>query len=162
MKRAGITGHRHLGDEGTSNWVRKSLLAAIHSEAIQIGVTSLAAGADQLFAECLLQESREFEAIIPCTGYEGTFDQAEHVCTYRELLRKAANVSTLPFPSPSEAAFLAAGIAVAERSQVLFAVWDGKPAAGLGGTADIVRYAKQRQQRVVQIDLLLKMVREIS
>jgi hypothetical protein len=30
------------------------------------------------------------------------------------------------------------------RSDRLLAVWDGKPAQGLGGTGDIVAYAKSR------------------
>jgi hypothetical protein len=31
-----------------------------------------------------------------------------------------------------------------DRSSVLVAVWDGQPARGLGGTADVVAYARQR------------------
>jgi len=27
-------------------------------------------------------------------------------------------------------------------------VWNGRPAAGLGGTADIVRYAEQKNKRI--------------
>ncbi len=43
---------------------------------------------------------------------------------------------------------MAAGRAVADRSDLLLAVWDGAPAAGLGGTADIVRYAEERGKAV--------------
>ena len=52
---------------------------------------------------------------------------------------------------PSEAAFLAAGRLVVERSDVLAAVWDGKPARGSGGTADVVDYAKELRREVVVI-----------
>ena len=33
---------------------------------------------------------------------------------------------------------------VPDRSSVLVAVWDGQPSRGLGGTADVVAYARQR------------------
>jgi hypothetical protein len=37
------------------------------------------------------------------------------------------------------------GRAVGDRSNVLVAVWDGQPARGLGGTADVVvAYARER------------------
>ena len=31
-----------------------------------------------------------------------------------------------------------------EHADVLIAVWDGRPARGMGGTADAVAYARQR------------------
>ena len=36
------------------------------------------------------------------------------------------------------------GRAVVDRSSVLVAVWDGQPSRGLGGTADVVAYARER------------------
>ncbi len=33
------------------------------------------------------------------------------------------------------------GLVVVERCDLLLAIWDGHPAHGLGGTADIVAYA---------------------
>jgi hypothetical protein len=44
----------------------------------------------------------------------------------------------------TERAHLAAGQVVVDRSERLVAVWDGKPARGIGGTADIVSYARQK------------------
>jgi hypothetical protein len=32
---------------------------------------------------------------------------------------------------------------VVEASELLVAVWDGEPARGLGGTADVVAYARE-------------------
>jgi hypothetical protein len=31
-----------------------------------------------------------------------------------------------------------------DRSDVLLAVWDGRPARGFGGTGDVVAYARRR------------------
>jgi hypothetical protein len=36
-----------------------------------------------------------------------------------------------------------------DLSDLLIAVWDGKEAKGKGGTADIVRYARERDTEVV-------------
>ena len=45
----------------------------------------------------------------------------------------------------------AAGKAIAERSDLVLAVWDGRPAGGLGGTADVVKYARERGTTVAVI-----------
>lgn len=53
-------------------------------------------------------------------------------------------MDTLPFSEPSEEAFYAAGKAVVDACDWLIAVWDGEPARGLGGSADVVAYARNR------------------
>jgi hypothetical protein len=40
-----------------------------------------------------------------------------------------------------EDAYARAGHAIVDASDVLVALWDGKPARGRGGTAEIVQYA---------------------
>ena len=47
-----------------------------------------------------------------------------------------------PFPGPSEQAFLEAGKYIVTHCELLFAVWNALPARGVGGTADIVMFAK--------------------
>jgi hypothetical protein len=68
---------------------------------------------------------------------------------YDELLAEAKHVERLPFIESTEQAHLAAGQAVADRSDRLVAVWDGKPARAIGGTADIVSYARQKGVPVI-------------
>jgi hypothetical protein len=63
-------------------------------------------------------------------------------------LEAAHSVTRLDYAEPTEEAFLAAGKSVVDNCQVLIAVWDGKPARGLGGTADIVRYARDTGKAV--------------
>jgi hypothetical protein len=43
---------------------------------------------------------------------------------------------------------MTAGRTVADRCDLLLAVWDGQPAAGLGGTADVVSHATYRGKSV--------------
>jgi len=57
-------------------------------------------------------------------------------------------VDTLAFREPSEEAFFAAGKAVVDACDWLIAVWDGEPARGLGGSADVVAYARNQGRRV--------------
>jgi len=62
---------------------------------------------------------------------------------YEYLLKAAGSQVQLDYERPSEEAFMAGGKAVVDGCDILLAVWDGKPAAGLGGTADVVAYAKE-------------------
>jgi hypothetical protein len=115
-----------------------------------IGVSSLAVGADQMFAELILAVGARFDAIIPCDQYERTFN-FEDRNRYAALLKRAASIERLAFPHPSEEAYLAAGQRVVDLSDMLIAVWDGRQAQGKGGTADIVTYANSRGTRVTVV-----------
>jgi hypothetical protein len=109
-----------------------------------VGLTSLAAGADQTLAFCILAAGGCIEAIVPAHGYRNTMTGKDRQ-SYDHLLALARRVIELPNPQPSEVAYHAAGQAVVEGSDLLIAVWDGQPAAGLGGTGDVVAYAKQQK-----------------
>ena len=112
-----------------------------------IGACSLAVGADQVFAEEVLAAGGSLHIIVPALDYESTFSRHSLV-RFQQLLAIAATVEVLDFETSSEEAFLAAGRRVVELADVMLAVWDGQPARGLGGTADIVAYAKKRGVRV--------------
>lgn len=70
---------------------------------------------------------------------------------FRALLARAERVETLGHPEPTEDAFFHAGRRVADLAEVLVAVWDGEPARGLGGTGDVVDYARTTGCEVVII-----------
>jgi hypothetical protein len=139
----GITGHQNIPAGallGIEERIRGILLP--HRARGLAGIGSLAAGADQLFARCVLDLGGSLEVVLPCEGYETTFaSTAERRC-YEAILTAATTVGRLPYPEPSEEAFMAAGTVVADRCELLIAVWDGLPAEGLGGSADVVRYAR--------------------
>jgi hypothetical protein len=150
MTRAGITGHQKLGDSSAEQSVRQALQRVISQfEKPLIAVTSLAAGADQLFTCVMLNCGASIDAVIPFEGYERTFTTPTARDEYFALLSRATTVSVLPRAGNDEECFLEAGKLVVCRSDVLVAVWDGRPARGLGGTADIVRFA--RDERHVEI-----------
>jgi hypothetical protein len=155
--RFGITGHQILPprivDRAVKHWRR-----VLPVGAQLYGVSSLAEGADQLFATHVLAAGGTLEAILPCADYAKSLRTVDGQARFSELRRAAETVITLPYPKPSEQAFLAAGQMLVERCDHLFAIWDGQPARGLGGTADIVAYARAHgsQITVLWVDGVLR------
>lgn len=157
---AGLSGHQQIGDDQTVVWVEQQLLIALVTEGVTEGCTSLAIGADQLFARTLLKKGLPFRVVVPCVGYDKTFSGQDREM-YFSLLSRASVVTTLDFDRPSEAAFYEAGKHVVDRSDILIAVWDGLAARGLGGTADVVRFAQGQRKRVIHLDTSTHSVRVI-
>lgn len=151
--RIGITGHQRLSDPSGWDWVKSEMLALVKaSPRPLIALSSLAAGADQMFAEIVLQDGGTLEAVIPFEDYEKTFADDVDKASYRGLLESSARVEVLPRTDSDEEAYLRAGTRVVDLCELLVAVWDGKPAAGLGGTGDVVEYALQIQRNLVHLN----------
>lgn len=108
-----------------------------------IGITCLADGADQLFARAVLDHGGVLEVVVPAQRYRDGLEPASAREEYDRLFARACHVERLSFAESTEQAHMAAGRFIVETSDVLVAVWDGKPARGLGGTADVVRYARE-------------------
>jgi hypothetical protein len=91
----------------------------------------------------LVEAHGELRVIVPSSGYERTFNKDRLALKeFKDLLKKATEVERLPFDRPTEEAFFAAGQRVVDCCDRLIAIWDGRPARGLGGTADVVAYAR--------------------
>lgn len=147
----GVTGHQSAPPEA---WLLldRELEEMFRTEPSGFtGISSLAAGADQRFADAVLRHGGTLDVVRPSDRYEESFATADDLAKYSRLLARASQVEGLTFPRPSEDAYLAAGQRIVDRCDVLIAVWDGQPALGKGGTADIVDYAEQvgRTIRVV-------------
>ncbi|MBX3177727.1 MAG: hypothetical protein KF886_10225 [Candidatus Hydrogenedentes bacterium] len=141
MTKIGITGHQNLPPYSLDTV--RSMIDRVLNEFDKpvTGISSLAVGADQLFAESVLQHQGQLTALIPCQGYEATFEAEADLNRYHGLLHKASSVIELDYSEPSEVAFLEAGHELVRMSDLLIAVWDGK-SGGKGGTADIVAFAQ--------------------
>jgi hypothetical protein len=144
VPRIGITGHRGLSPR-TQALIAAALRTELepHAGADLVGVSCLAGGPDQLFARTVLDLGGTLEVVVPAEQYREGLDPDERH-GYDELLAEAKQVERLPYVESTEQAHLAAGQTVVDRSERLVAVWDGKPARGIGGTADIVGYARQK------------------
>ena len=157
-----ITGHQKLADASGWDWVREALLAAL-SEISRplIGCSSLAAGADQIFAELVLARGGELRVVLPFAAYEQTFAAATDRESFRTLYRRATAVEVLTEYPDRERSYWAAGRRVVDLADRVLAVWNGKPAAGLGGTGDVVAYALAAGKPVLHFDPVSQHVRRL-
>lgn len=145
----GISGHQKL--KVSSAWTEiQGRLGELLAKAEKplTGLTSLAIGADHLFAETVLESGGEIEAIIPFDGYEMKFKEGPDREAFRRLLERASRIETLEKHGTDEDAYLAAGKRIVDLCDRMIAVWDGQPAAGVGGTGDIVDYCKTQGKPV--------------
>jgi len=158
--RFGVTGHQRLDDSSQWSWVRQQIERLFMERGRQgdEATSALAIGADTLFAELALDFGLRLSVVIPCAHYDDTFVLDEDRLRYARLYSRAHVKRILEYPGPSEEAFEDAGHVVAEESDLLIAVWNGKPAAGRGGTGDIVRWARARGKEMVWLDPITKKV----
>ena len=143
--RIAISGHRGLPaatERLIDQAIRDHLARYAASDRI-VGISALADGADQIFARAVLDLGGQLEVIVPASRYRDGLPESAHD-TYDALLSAAAAVDRLGYVESTEDAHMAASRAMLDRAEHLFAVWDGKPARGYGGTADVVAEARRR------------------
>ena len=146
MTRIGVTGHRDIPAAVISpvrSGIRAELSVRAAGAAPVEAFSSLAAGADQLFAAIALDCGIPVTAVIPGMDYERHFGGAQALESYRRLLRLCAGRVDLPYERTDDTAYYAAGRWIVDHADRMVAVWDGLPARGLGGTGDIVDYARR-------------------
>ncbi len=157
--RIGVTGHQHLAQPDAWHWVRVQIDRIIeHTPPPVVGLSSLALGADQIFAESVLEHGGALEAVIPFPEYEDRFAGQHEREVYRRLLGRAVHRIVLPRAGSDEESYYAAGRFIVDSADLLLAVWDGEPAKGLGGTGDVVRYAERARKPVVHVDPIKRRV----
>lgn len=141
VTRIGVTGHRVVPD-AVLPAVRSGMRSALRGSCPVRALSCLAAGADQLFAWIALEQGVPLTAVLPGMDYESHLGDAEVRAAYRDLLKRSTDCVELPREPTHEEAYYAAGRYVVDHVDRLVAVWDGAPARGLGGTGDIVDYAR--------------------
>ncbi|MDR3083073.1 MAG: hypothetical protein LBV60_19500 [Streptomyces sp.] len=141
--RVGITGHRGLSTD-VEEQVRALLVDQVkeYEPGELVGVSCIADGPDSWFAETVLKHGGRLEVIVPAVKYRKGLPDWHHL-VYDRLMSRAADVHhTGITESTSEAHQAGSEILVGLVNEVI-AVWDGKPARGYGGTADVVAYAER-------------------
>lgn len=152
MIKIGITGHQKLENAMAWNWVKVRACQELDLiERPMIAISSLAIGSDQLLASLVMDRGGQLYAVIPFEGYERTFSPSS-LDTYHRMLSNAALVEVLHASGTDEDAYLAAGKKIVELADLMLAVWNGRPAKGKGGTADIVGYAIEKKIPLVHIN----------
>ena len=171
--RVGVSGHRDLSPAARDALAPR--LAALLAEIAGIAdaivdepgslyapraarlslVSQLASGVDQIAARAALDAGFALTTVLPFARDEFSedFDEASRPA-FDALIAQSAECWILPGDrAQSDAAYALAGEATVAQSDLLVAVWNGLPARGLGGTADVVDYAVRRGIPVLHIPL---------
>ena len=151
--RIGVTGHRILTDE---NLIREKVDIILDEigDILKnisynlIAVSPLAEGADRLIAQEILAwkgKNNYLEVILPMdkSEYLNDFKSKKSKNEFLKLLDQAISVDTLKMANTREESYENVGKAIVDNSNLLIAVWDGKPACGRGGTEEVVNYARK-------------------
>jgi len=157
----GVTGHRVLENEqkviesvdkilGKLDEIFNRILKSTpHTFVI---ISPIAEGADRLVARSVMKwkvsgemDMPTLEVVLPLPeeDYLNDFKTSESKDDFKALLAEAKSVITLEKADSRKAAYEQVGRYVVDNCDVLIAIWDGKPAAGKGGTAEIVGYARK-------------------
>ncbi|MGB9408659.1 MAG: hypothetical protein WCA89_14065 [Terracidiphilus sp.] len=141
----GFTGHRTLDDEAKC---RKSIFDFLEQQKASLsglvyGISSVAAGGDLLFAESCIQLALPLCVLLPLPAEEFRKDfDKEGWSRAEQILSKAASIEVTGGDQPREECYYECGIETVQQSQLLLALWNGEPSQGLGGTEDIVSFAR--------------------
>lgn len=160
----GVTGHRKLTDE---NLIRKQIKVVIKNvdtkfkgilknSDYSFGVISpLAEGTDRIAVEEILNfnnssyfENAFLEVILPLSqeDYLNDFSDVKSKDEFKNFLDSAQSVKYLDRTESREEAYYESGLYTVDNCDILIGVWNGKPAKGLGGTADVIKYARERKK----------------
>jgi hypothetical protein len=150
--RIGISGHTNLtlASETLVYGAIREALRPYEQDGIS-GVTCLARGADQVFAQVILDIGGQLTVLLPSRNYREKKVKPANLAAFDHLISNAAEVVYMPFDEPGRNAYMAASEELVSRSELMVAVWDGKPAGGYGGTADVVEHARNLGREVLVV-----------
>jgi hypothetical protein len=150
-----VTGHRDISptDPALISIVSRELTKLVRSQGGPpvVVLTGLAEGADRLAIEAARRAvGAQFWAVLPLPDalYVNDFTSPASLADYKSLKAQAQRVIEAPLMAsrrqlsghgaPRDHQYAWAGAYLAKRAQVLIAIWDGAPARGTGGTAQVV------------------------
>jgi len=152
---AGFSGHRQLIDPAAAARAITLALETLRRECPGewLGLSSIATGSDQLFVQQLVKLGISWHAILPLPRAEFQRDFApEDWANVERMLTRAEHLRIINANGSREDAYLDCGLETVDGSDVLIAFWDGQPAHGKGGTADVVEYALSTGKPVLILD----------
>jgi hypothetical protein len=168
--RVGVTGHRGVAEddprlvsaaESVLDFVRETLARLAAAEPARRAyaaapfslrvVSPLAAGADRIVARAGLKLGAELYAPLPFKQSDYVKDFPDRADAFDELVKHARALeldgARIGGATQGES-YAAVGRHSVRNCDLLIAIWDGEPAHGPGGTADIVDYATRYGLRV--------------
>ena len=157
MVTIGVTGHRRLTElDRLSAGIDEALdqvKQRYPNENLTV-ISSLAEGADRLVAKRILERAGA-RLVVPLpldqNEYLKDFRSEESRREFLELLSRASEVIPTPSVKDRTQAYEIASKYVLDHCDVLFAIWNGEPAQGRGGTAQVVAEARRRKLPIAWI-----------
>jgi hypothetical protein len=150
----GFTGHRRVENEEKIAQALQDVLASSQLDVGRevIGRSSVASGADTLFAEACFAANLKWIALLPFpeTEFKKDFGEVEWKRA-RALLDRAERIEILSEAAERPRGYLDCGLATVDGADLMVAIWDGKAPRGLGGTAQIVEHARLVQKPLILI-----------
>jgi hypothetical protein len=144
----GVSGHRFLNDtfelRNSIFEVLENIYTRHNHSKFQI-FSPLAIGADQLVAECGLENPTTRLIVLlpmPMVDYLEGFSAREKT-GFMRLFNRREEMIQLPHFGKKDGAYLKMGDFLLDSIDYLIIMWNGKPARGIGGTAQIVKLARQ-------------------
>lgn len=150
-----VTGHRPqklgcgYGASTVQDRVREELRGFLRNSSPDSfeGISGMALGVDQWFAEICIELGIPFTAAIPFDGQENKWP-LEAQTHYHEILARAAVRHIVCPGGYAPWKMQRRNEYMVDNCDVLLAVWDGSP----GGTANCVKYAEQVGKYVWRLD----------
>ena len=161
----GFSGHRQLADVVRPARAIMEAVSELRRDAPGdwIGLSSVAAGSDQLFVQQIFDLGLSWHAILPLPRAQFQQDfNPEDWTTAAEFLARADHVRVIGDSASREDGYLDSGMETVNDADVLIALWDGLPARGKGGTAEVVEYATALGKPVLIIDSSTFAVRKLN
>lgn len=169
--RIGVAGHRSLRDERLEA-IRRGVRDAIAliktdkrrrsrgEEQEAVILSSLAEGADRLVVEEVLETKEQgrgrghLEVVLPFSDeeYVKDFNSPESRAEFYALLSLATSITVVGLVPTRDEAYERAGRYIVDHCDALIAIWDGREAAGRGGTGDVVTYAQKVHRPLLWIN----------
>ena len=152
--RVGVTGHRELSDILELERAVASVLDLVsdrfapeRTPVVFRAVSPIAEGADRLVARTVLKRpDADLIVLLPFAPerYLKDFTTETSKAEFKSLFEQALShrVVTGDFRLSDEECYERIGRDVVDHADVLIALWDGRPARGVGGTASIVDFAR--------------------
>ena len=148
-----VTGHRpnklwgydmsHVG----YTLLKTKIKAILSERGATRGISGMALGADQCFAEVCISLGIPFTAAVPFVGQEKKWPMSSQTY-YHELLDKAFKIVVVCEGSYSPYKMQVRNEWMVDNCELLIAVWEGSS----GGTGNCVRYARNIGREIVRID----------
>ncbi len=139
----GFTGHRTLRNADLiAHAISEQLERLLLEHPQLVAISSFAEGADRLFVKVALKFGIPWIAIspLPLEEFFKDFDETSAI-EAANVLTHAAEVQVIGENSDRPEAYLDAGLAIVDQSDLLLAAWDGCHSDRIGGTFNVIEYA---------------------